>query len=108
MDTVMIEHFWRSPKCECVYLNAFETASQARKGMRDWIDYSNQRRPHSSLDGKTPDEACWGPANTWTTEAAAWKQMPSTHTRPPTCPRIGDHLFLRVVLRDDDAISLTA
>lgn len=71
MDNVMIERLWRSLKYECVYLNAFETGSQARKGIGDWIDYYNQRRPHSSLDGKTPDEAYWGSAKTWTTEAAA-------------------------------------
>lgn len=71
MDNVMIERLWRSLKYECVYLNAFETGSQAKKGIGDWIDYYNQRRPHSKLDGKTPDEAYWGAANTWTTEAAA-------------------------------------
>jgi len=71
MDNVMIERLWRSLKYECVYLNAFETGSQAKKGIGDWIDYYNQRRPHSSLDGKTPDEAYWGSPNTWTTEAAA-------------------------------------
>ena len=57
MDNVMIERLWRSLKYECVCLHAFETASQARKGIGDWIDYCNQRRPHASRDGKTPDEA---------------------------------------------------
>ncbi|MCA1987546.1 MAG: integrase core domain-containing protein [Desulfarculus sp.] len=37
--------------------NAFETGAQARKGVGDWIEYYDQRRPHSSLDDKTPDEA---------------------------------------------------
>lgn len=39
MDNVMIERLWRSLKYECVCLHAFETASQARKGIGDWIDY---------------------------------------------------------------------
>ncbi len=32
MDNVMIEKLWRSLKYECVYLNAFETGSEAAKG----------------------------------------------------------------------------
>jgi putative transposase len=57
MDNVMIERLWRSLKYECVYLNAFEAGSEARKGIGNWIDLYNTRRPHSSLDGRTPEEA---------------------------------------------------
>lgn len=56
MDNVMVERLWRSLKYECVYLNAFETGTEARKGIGDWIVYYNQRRPHSTLDGLTPFE----------------------------------------------------
>lgn len=59
MDNVMIERLWRSLKYECIYLHAFETGSQVREGLRRWIDLYNTRRPHSSLDDKTPDEAYW-------------------------------------------------
>ena len=59
MDNVMIERLWRSLKYECVYLNAFETGSEVRQGLKNWIDFYNTRRPHSSLDDKTPDEAYW-------------------------------------------------
>jgi putative transposase len=59
MDNVMIERLWRSLKYECIYLHAFETGSEVRKGLRHWIDLYNTRRPHSTLDGKTPDEAYW-------------------------------------------------
>ena len=34
MDNVFIERLWRSLKYECVYLNAFETGSEARTGDR--------------------------------------------------------------------------
>ncbi|WP_371743981.1 transposase, partial [Mangrovicoccus sp. HB161399] len=37
MDNVMIERLWRSLKYECVYLNAFETGSEARTGIGRWI-----------------------------------------------------------------------
>lgn len=59
MDNVMIERLWRSLKYECIYLHAFETGSEVRQGLTHWIDFYNTRRPHSSLDDKTPDEAYW-------------------------------------------------
>jgi len=57
MDNVFIERLWRSLKYECVFLNAFETGSEARAGIGRWIGYYNADRPHSALAGKTPDEA---------------------------------------------------
>jgi putative transposase len=57
MDNVFIERLWRSLKYECVYLHAFETGSELRTGLACWIGYYNGARPHSSLDGMTPDEA---------------------------------------------------
>ncbi len=59
MDNVMIERLWRSLKYECIYLNAFETGSEARQGISRWINRYNSQRPHSSLDDRTPDEAYW-------------------------------------------------
>jgi putative transposase len=59
MDNVMIERLWRSLKYECVYLHAFETGSEARKGIERWIKRYNEERPHSSLDDRTPHEAYW-------------------------------------------------
>ena len=40
-----------------VYLHAFETGSELRAGLSRWIGYYNAQRPHSSLAGRTPDEA---------------------------------------------------
>ena len=57
MDNVFIERLWRSLKYECVYLHAFETGAELRAGLSRWIGYYNSRRPHSTLDGRTPDEA---------------------------------------------------
>jgi putative transposase len=57
MDDVFIERLWRSLKYECIYLHAFETGSELRAGVRRWVDYYNDRRPHSALGGRTPDEA---------------------------------------------------
>lgn len=57
MDNVFIERLWRSLKYECVYLNAFETGTQARKGIGKWVSFYNDSRPHSALDDLTPEEA---------------------------------------------------
>lgn len=57
IDNRMIERLWRSLKYECVYLNAFETGSEARKGIGTWISYYNENRPHSSHGLLTPAEA---------------------------------------------------
>ena len=56
MDNVFIERLWRSLKYECVFLNAFETGSEARAGIGRWIGYYNTDRPHSALAGRTPNE----------------------------------------------------
>ncbi len=55
LDNVFIERLWRSLKYECVYLNAFETGSEARVGIGRWIDFYNRFRPHSSLGGVPPE-----------------------------------------------------
>lgn len=52
----MIERLWRSLKYECVFLNAFETGLEARRGIGAWIAYYNEKRPHSSHGLMTPDE----------------------------------------------------
>jgi putative transposase len=57
MDNVFIERLWRSLKYECIYIHAFESGSALRAGLREWIGYYNARRPHSTLAGRTPDEA---------------------------------------------------
>ncbi len=56
-DNRMIERLWRSLKYECIYLNAFETGSQARAGIGKWLAYYNAERPHSTHGILTPDEA---------------------------------------------------
>ena len=64
IDNRMIDLFWRSLKYECVYLNAFETGSEARNGVGAWINYYNEKRPHSSHGLLTPAEAYDTPTQT--------------------------------------------
>jgi putative transposase len=55
VDNVFVERLWKSVKYEEVYLHAYETVAEAREGWRRYFKFYNERRPHSSLDGKTPD-----------------------------------------------------
>ncbi|WP_155638979.1 IS3 family transposase [Burkholderia multivorans] len=56
-DNVFVERVWRSVKYEEVYLKAYESVGHARRSIGDYINLYNQRRPHSSLEDRTPDEA---------------------------------------------------
>jgi putative transposase len=56
-DNVFIERLWRSIKYEEVYLRAYASVSEARAGIGRYLSFYNTRRPHSSLDGRTPDQA---------------------------------------------------
>jgi putative transposase len=60
-DNVFVERLWRSVKYEEVYLRAYDTASEARASIGRYLDFYNCRRPHSSLDGTTPDHAYFTP-----------------------------------------------
>jgi putative transposase len=63
-DNVFVERLWRSVKYEEVYLRAYDTASEARALIGRYLDFYNCRRPHSSLDGNTPDHAYFTPLPT--------------------------------------------
>ena len=56
-DNVFVERLWRSVKYEEVYLRAYDTATDARASIGRYLGFYNSRRPHSSLDRKTPDQA---------------------------------------------------
>jgi putative transposase len=54
---VFVERLWRSIKYVEVYLHAYKTVSEARVGISRYLTFYNTRRPHSSLDRQTPDQA---------------------------------------------------
>lgn len=54
-DNVFVERLWKSVKYEEVYLHAYESVTQARQALTRYFGFYNTRRPHSSLDGQTPD-----------------------------------------------------
>jgi putative transposase len=55
-DNVFVERLWKSVKYEEVYLKAYDSVSAAKTNLGAYLNFYNTRRPHQSLDGKTPDE----------------------------------------------------
>lgn len=56
-DNVFVERLWRSVKYEEVYLKAYESVAGARVFLGRYLDFYNRKRPHSSLDARTPERA---------------------------------------------------
>ena len=54
-DNVIIERFWRTVKYEEVYLKAYQTTSEARTQLTQYIRFYNEMRGHQALNGQTPD-----------------------------------------------------
>jgi putative transposase len=59
-DNVFVERLWRSVKYEEVYLRAYDSVGAARASIGRYLDFYNRKRPHSSLDARTPDHAYFG------------------------------------------------
>ena len=55
-DNIFVERLWRSVKYEEVYVQAYDSVSAARRGLAHYFHLYNSRRPHSRLEGQTPDQ----------------------------------------------------
>jgi putative transposase len=56
-DNVFVERLWRSVKYEEVYLRAYDSVGDARASLGHYFTFYNSKRPHSSLDARTPERA---------------------------------------------------
>lgn len=56
-DNVFVERLWKSVKHEEIYLHSYDSVSIAKQALNRYFDFYNRRRPHSTLDGKTPNTA---------------------------------------------------
>ena len=56
-DNVFVERLWRSVKYEEVYLKAYDSVAEARASIGQYLEFYNRKRPHSSLNARTPDHA---------------------------------------------------
>ena len=59
MDNVFIERLWWSVKYQDVYLKAYSSIAEARKGLSIYFEFYNSQRRHQSLDRRTPDDVYW-------------------------------------------------
>jgi len=84
LDNIFIERLWRSLKYEEVYIKAYDSVADARRGIGGWLTFYNEERPHQALGYRTPCEvhettACGHVDNTSTSLRSA----PAL----PTCPQ---------------------
>jgi putative transposase len=54
-DNVFVERLWKSVKYEEVYLKAYDSVTDAKTGLGNYLRFYNTNRPHRALDGKSPD-----------------------------------------------------
>jgi putative transposase len=74
-DNILVERLWRSLKYEEVYLQQYENEEEALECINNYLNIYNHRRPHSSLDYKTPAEV-------YGLKAGALPQTPTNAQRP--------------------------
>jgi len=55
-DNIFVERLWRSLKYECIYLHEFADVPTLMRGIADYFDYFNFRRPNQGLAEATPAE----------------------------------------------------
>jgi len=55
-DNICIERFWRSAKCERIYLNEYNGIKALKDDISDYIEFYNHRRFHETLEYKKPME----------------------------------------------------
>jgi putative transposase len=53
-DNICIERFWRSAKCEKIYLNEYNTLTELKDDVKTYIEFYNHRRFHETLGYKKP------------------------------------------------------
>ena len=51
-DNICIERFWRSAKCEKIYLNEYDSLSKLKGDIKEYIEFYNNKRFHENLDYK--------------------------------------------------------
>jgi putative transposase len=59
-DNLFVERLWKSVKYEEVYLHAYDSVPEAQRSLARYFTFYNGGRPHSALDGRTPDMVYFG------------------------------------------------
>jgi putative transposase len=83
LDNIFIERLWRSLKYEDIYIKAYASVAEARRGIGDWLGFYNDERPHQALGYRTPREAFGAPATCgYVDNASALTTSPQAHHQP--------------------------
>ena len=59
-DNLFVERLWKTVKYEEVYLHAYDSVAEAHQGLARYFTFYNAGRPHTALDGRTPDMVYFG------------------------------------------------
>jgi len=80
LDNIFIERLWRSLKYEDVYIKAYASVREARRGIGSWLTFYNDRRLHQALGYRTPSEVFQMPATCGDVDnASALTTSPQAH-----------------------------
>jgi putative transposase len=58
-DNVFVERLWRTVKYERVYTRVYDSVTEARADIAEYLEWYNMERGHTSLFDMTPDQAYW-------------------------------------------------
>ena len=56
LDNIFIERLWRSLKYEEVFIKAYASVGEARRGISRWLVFYNDERLHQAFGYRTPRE----------------------------------------------------
>lgn len=56
VDNVIVERWFRSLKCDNIYINEYRTPRELRQGINAYVDEYNYERPHQSLGYSYPSK----------------------------------------------------
>jgi putative transposase len=80
LDNIFIERLWRSLKYENIYIHAYASVPDARRGIGDWLSFYNDERLHQALGYRTPREVFQAPATCgYGDNASALTTSPQAH-----------------------------
>lgn len=61
LDNSFVERLWRSLKYEDIYIKAYASVQEARRGIGGWLNFYNNERLHQALGYRTPREVFQAP-----------------------------------------------
>ena len=85
LDNIFIERLWRSLKYEEVFIKAYGSVIEARRGIGGWLSFYNEERPHQALGYRTPRAVFAGAACEYVDNpSASLRDAPAL----PTCSQL--------------------